>query len=55
MRVGSLGRENPLEERMETHSSILDWKIPWPISSRLDKTFHTGHGMGHRAASEGVR
>ena len=29
MQVGSLGRENPLEERMETHSSILDWKIPW--------------------------
>ena len=25
----SLGRENPLEEDMATHSSILAWKIPW--------------------------
>ena len=29
MRVRSLGRENPLEKGMTTHSSILDWKIPW--------------------------
>ena len=25
--VGSLGREDPLEKEMATHSSILDWKI----------------------------
>ena len=25
----SLGQENPLEKEMETHSSILAWKIPW--------------------------
>ena len=25
----SLGWEDPLEEGMVTHSSILDWKIPW--------------------------
>ena len=24
----SLGREDPLEEEMETHSNILDWGIP---------------------------
>ena len=24
-----LGREVPLEKEMETHSSILAWKIPW--------------------------
>ena len=29
MRVGSLGWEDPLEEGMATHSSILAWKIPW--------------------------
>ena len=29
MRVQSLGREDPLEEGMATHSSILAWKIPW--------------------------
>ena len=27
--VRSLGREDPLEEEVETHSSILTWKIPW--------------------------
>ena len=25
----SLGQEDPLEEGMATHSSILAWKIPW--------------------------
>ena len=28
-RVQSLGREDPLEEDMTIHSSILTWKIPW--------------------------
>ena len=27
--VGSLGQEDPLEEEMAAHSSILVWKIPW--------------------------
>ena len=27
--VQSLGWEDPLEEAMETHSSILAWRIPW--------------------------
>ena len=27
--VLSLGWEDPLEEEMENHSSILVWKIPW--------------------------
>ena len=27
--VGSLGWEDPLEECMATHSSILAWRIPW--------------------------
>ena len=26
---GSLGLEDPLEEEMTTHSSILAWEIPW--------------------------
>ena len=25
----SLGREDPLDEGMATHSSILAWRIPW--------------------------
>ena len=27
--VQLLGWEDPLEKEMETHSSILAWKIPW--------------------------
>ena len=29
MWVQSLGREDPPEEEMATHSSILAWEIPW--------------------------
>ena len=28
-RVLSLGWEDPLEEGVATHSSILAWRIPW--------------------------
>ena len=27
--VQSLGREDPLEKEIATHSSILAWRIPW--------------------------
>ena len=27
--IGSLGWEDPLEEGVATHSSILAWGIPW--------------------------
>ena len=30
--VSSLGWEDPLEEGMATHSSILAWRIPWTAS-----------------------
>ena len=29
--VQSLGREDPLEKEMATHSSILAWRIPWTV------------------------
>ena len=29
--VQSLGWEDPLEKRKATHSSILVWRIPWPV------------------------
>ena len=29
MWVQSLGQEDPLEEGMATHSSILAWETPW--------------------------
>ena len=40
--VQSLGREDPLEKEMATHSSILAWRIPW--------TEETGglHSMGQK-------
>ena len=31
--VQSLGREDPLEKEMATHSSIHAWKIPWTKES----------------------
>ena len=31
--VGSLGQEDPLEEKMATHSSIIAWEIPWTEES----------------------
>ena len=29
MQIRSLGQEDPLEEEMAAHSSILAWRIPW--------------------------
>ena len=34
--VRSLGREDPLEKGMATHSSILAWRIPWAESGGLE-------------------
>ena len=43
--VRSLGREDPLEEGMATHSSVLAWRIPWTeepggLQSRVAKESH---------------
>ena len=57
-RVRSLGLEDPLEEGMATHSSILAWKIPWSEepgglrsmgSHRVDFLQETGpsYTLGH--------
>ena len=29
VQIRSLGWEDPLEEEMATHSSILAWRLPW--------------------------
>ena len=34
MRVLSLGWEDPLEEAMATHFSILSWRLPWTWEPR---------------------
>ena len=39
--VRSLGREDPLEKEMATHSSILAWRIPW--TEELGGLQSTGH------------
>ena len=33
-RVQSLDQEDPLEEDMATHSSIIAWEIPWTEEPR---------------------
>ena len=46
MQVQSLGWEDHLEKEMATHSSILDWRIPWkeepgglqPMGSKVSDT-----------------
>jgi len=40
--VPSLGQEDPLEEGMETHSTVLTWRIPWTESDTTELTEHTG-------------
>ena len=37
--VRSLGREDPLEKEMATHSSIIAWRIPW-ITGAWRATVH---------------
>ena len=49
--VQFLGRENPLEKEMATHSSILAWRIPWTEESgRLQSmgVARVGHNLGMR-------
>ena len=31
--IQSLGREDPLEEGVATHASLLAWRIPWTEES----------------------
>ena len=41
IQVPSLGREDPLEEEMATHSSILAWRILWSE----EPGWATAHGV----------
>ena len=45
--IGSLGQEDPLEEEMATHSSILAWRILWteePGGMLSVGSYRVGHG-----------
>ena len=47
----SMGGEDPLEKEMETHSSILAWRIPWTEEpGRLQST--ELQRVGHNLATE---
>ena len=49
--VWSLGQEDPLEKGLETHSSILAWRIPWTEEPGILQS--TGsQRVGHNLATE---
>ena len=53
-RIRSLGREDPLEEDMATHSRILAWRIPWtqePGGLVSMGSQRVGHNWGNLAHS----
>ena len=51
MQVHSLGWEDPLDEEMATHSSILAWEIPWTEEpGRLQSWGHKR--VGHKLATK---
>ena len=53
MEVRSLGGEDPLEEKIATHSSILAWIIPW--TEELGGLQSRGsQRVGHDRATEHV-
>ena len=41
--IQSLGQEDPLEEGMATHSSILAWRIPWLEELQSLASHRVGH------------
>ena len=51
MQFQSLGREDPLEKEVATHSSILAWEIPW--TEELGGLQSMGlHGVRHDWATK---
>ena len=45
--IRSLGREDPLEEEMETYSSILAWETPWTEKPGGLQSVGSLQGVGH--------
>ena len=50
--VWSPGQEDPLEEGMATHPSILDWRIPW-IEEPCDRMTKHGPALNGRFFTTG--
>ena len=56
--TGSLGREDPLEEVMATHSSILAWEIEWteqPGGLQFMESQRFEHNRVHADHDQSVR
>ena len=59
LQTGSLGGEDPLEEEMATHSSVLPWEIPWteePGRLEFIGSHRVGYDLGtkHKLAFENI-
>ena len=50
----SLGRADPPEEGMATHSSVLAWRIPWTEEPGGLQSMRS-HRVGHDRATEHAR
>ena len=50
-RVQSLGQEDPLEEKVATHSNILAWRIPWTERSNGLQSMGS-QWVGHNLATK---
>ena len=47
------GLEDPLEEQMATHSSILSWKIPWTEEAGVAESDMTEYGHSSNSKERG--
>ena len=54
MHIQSLGQEDPLEEDMATHSSILAWRIPWTEEPGRLQSIRS-HRVGYDGSEEGKK
>ena len=57
MRVRSLGQEDPLQEAMATHSSILAWELPWteePGGLQLIGLQKSQHDLATKTTTKGI-
>ena len=52
MPVLSLGGEDPLEEEMTTHCSILAWEIPWTEEPGCWAIYRDRETVGHDLANK---
>ena len=49
MQVRSLGQEDPLEEEVATHSSVLAWEVSWTEEPGMTQ-FMGSQRVGHNSA-----